>query len=37
MRTEDLPVIDCPKAPLARGRAHGEALRGTIADKVERW
>lgn len=37
MRTEDLPVIDCPKAPLARGRAHGEALRGTIAGKVERW
>lgn len=37
MRTEDLPVIDCPKAPLARGRAHGEALRGTIAEKIERW
>lgn len=37
MRTEDLPVVDCPRAPRARGRAHGEALRDTIANKTERW
>lgn len=37
MHTEDLPIVDCPKAPRARGRAHGEALRGVIAEKIERW
>ena len=37
MRTDDLPVVDCPGEARERGRAHGEALRGVIADKVERW
>ena len=37
MRTDDLPVVDCPGQARERGRAHGEALRGVIARKVERW
>lgn len=37
MKTELLPIVDCPFPPLARGRAHGEALRGVIRDKVGRW
>ncbi|HEV7252768.1 MAG TPA: C45 family peptidase [Mesorhizobium sp.] len=37
MKTELLPIVDCPPPPLARGRAHGEALRGVIRDKVGRW
>ncbi|MEO3999497.1 C45 family peptidase [Mesorhizobium sp. CAU 1732] len=37
MRTELLPIVDCVGSPRARGRAHGETLRTTIADKVGRW
>ena len=37
MKTDLLPVIDCKGTPRERGRAHGEALRAVIADKVGRW
>lgn len=37
MRTEDLVVVECGGGPRRRGRAHGEALRSTIARKVEQW
>lgn len=37
MRTQDLPIVDCPSDPRGRGRAHGEALRTVIALKVVRW
>lgn len=37
MLTADLSVVDCPASPRQRGRAHGEALRAVIADKIVRW
>jgi hypothetical protein len=37
MRTRQTPILDLPAEPAARGRAHGEALRIKIAEKVERW
>lgn len=37
MRTKDLPIVDCAGNARRRGQAHGEALRGVIAAKVERW
>jgi hypothetical protein len=37
MRTEDLVTVECQGGPRHRGRAHGEALRGVIAEKVARW
>lgn len=37
MRAEHLPIVECPTGPRERGRAHGEALRGVIADKIGRW
>ncbi|WP_054312796.1 C45 family peptidase [Mesorhizobium sp. 1M-11] len=37
MRTENLPVVDCAGDARRRGQAHGEALRGVISAKVERW
>jgi hypothetical protein len=37
MQTCFVPVLDLPADPAARGRAHGEALRARIAEKVDRW
>lgn len=38
MTTDRLPVIDCTDPdPRERGRAHGEALRTVIRDKIIRW
>lgn len=37
MRTQDLPIVECPSDPRGRGRAHGESLRTVIALKVVRW
>lgn len=37
MRTENLPIVDCVGDARQRGQAHGEALRGVILAKVERW
>lgn len=37
MRTEDLVVVECSGNPRQRGRAHGEALRALIAERIERW
>lgn len=37
MHTEDLVVVTCRGTPRQRGRAHGEALRRVIAEKVGRW
>ncbi len=38
MRADRLPVVECEDpAPRARGRAHGEALRDRIRDKIARW
>lgn len=37
MFTADLPVVDCSGSPRERGRAHGEALRAVIADKILLW
>lgn len=37
MRTEELTIVECRGGPRHRGRAHGEALRGVIAEKVTRW
>jgi isopenicillin-N N-acyltransferase like protein len=34
----NLPLVDCPFTDArARGRAHGESLRGIIRDKIGRW
>lgn len=38
MTTDRLPIIDCADPdPRQRGRAHGEALRAVIRDKISRW
>jgi hypothetical protein len=36
-RSAELPVLDLAGAPRARGRAHGEALRGRIQELTARW
>lgn len=37
MRTDSLPIVDCPAGARERGRAHGETLRIVIGEKIERW
>ena len=37
MRTDSMPVVDCPTGARERGRAHGEALRIVIGEKIARW
>lgn len=37
MRTDAMPVVDCPAGARERGRAHGEALRIVIGEKIARW
>lgn len=37
MRTDTLPIVDCPAGARERGRAHGEALRIVIGEKIGRW
>src|SRR3954449_4246677 len=32
-----LPVVTCAGSPAERGERHGEALRGLIAEGLDRW
>lgn len=37
MQSDKVPVVELRGTPRAMGRAHGEALRRQIADKIGRW